>query len=405
MRVLFLDPLGTLGGAERMVLDLIAAIRILAPDAATGLIVAGDGPLVEEAAALGATVQLLPLPEQWAVIGDSALSGGGIGKLAALASQAAVGVGTLAPYLARLRRAIRDFRPGVVHTHGMKMHLLGAIVAPAGVPLVWHMHDFLGRRRLMSRALRAAAHRVDGVLANSRAVADDARNVLARKQVTVAYNAIDTDTFTPGGDVADLDALAGVPAAPSGTLRVGLVATYARWKGHDVFLDAAARVVRASPVPVRFYIVGGEVYHSARSQFTQAELRDMTRKRSISEHVVFVPFQRNPERVFRALDVMVHASTLPEPFGRTIVEAMACECAVVAADEGGAAELVTAGVDALSVRPRDPVSLADACMSLLRDHELRSRLGAQGRATAVRRFSRVRLGREVLDEYARLGVR
>src|SRR6202044_3190526 len=113
MRVLFLDPVGTLGGAERMVLDLIAAIRTLAPDAATGLIVAGDGPLVEEAAALGATVQLLPLPEQWAVLGDSALSGGGIRKLAALASHAALGVGTLAPYLVRLRRAIRAFRPGV----------------------------------------------------------------------------------------------------------------------------------------------------------------------------------------------------------------------------------------------------------------------------------------------------
>jgi len=61
----------------------------------------------------------------------------------------------------------------------------------------------------------------------------------------------------------------------------------------------------------------------------------------IENRVGFVPFQDNPADVYRALDIVVHASTKPEPFGRTIVEAMACGKPVIAAQTGGAAELFT----------------------------------------------------------------
>ena len=57
--------------------------------------------------------------------------------------------------------------------------------------------------------------------------------------MTVVYNAIDTVQFSPGvGDGARLDELAGLPAASEGTIRVGLVATYARWKGQDLFIES-----------------------------------------------------------------------------------------------------------------------------------------------------------------------
>ena len=73
--------------------------------------------------------------------------------------------------------------------------------------------------------------------------------------MTVVYNAIDTVRFAPGvGDGARLDGLAGLPAALEGTVRLGLVATYARWKGQDLFMMAIGRV--QSVRPARFYIVG-----------------------------------------------------------------------------------------------------------------------------------------------------
>lgn len=112
-------------------------------------------------------------------------------------------------------------------------------------------------------------------VANSQSVADDFRHVLPRVPVKVVLNAIDTYRFTPGaGEGPMLDQLAGLPPTAPGTIRVGLVAAYARWKGQDVFLQAAAKVVsRTDLPPARFYVVGSPIYHTAGSQFSVAELR------------------------------------------------------------------------------------------------------------------------------------
>ena len=118
-----------------------------------------------------------------------------------------------------------------------------------------------------------------------------------------------------------------------------------------------------------------------------------------------MPFQSRPEDAFRAIDVVVHASTRPEPFGAPIAEAMACGRAVVVAREGGAAELVRDRVDAIAVAPRDPSRLADAIAELASDPTLRARLGRAARDRAVARFARERLGPEMLEVYARAGAR
>jgi glycosyltransferase involved in cell wall biosynthesis len=306
----------------------------------------------------------------------------------------------LAGYLVRLRRRFEEASPDRLQTNGMKAHLLGTWAAPPGVPVVWQMHDFAGSRPLMARLLRASARwrarrgglRVVGV---SRAVTDDAARVLgagagARLMVETVYNAIDLERFTPGpGDGAWLDREAGMESAPEGTVRVGLVATYARWKGHDVFLDAAARV--PAGLPSRFYVVGGPLYRSAGSQFALEELSARAEGLGLKGRVGFVGHQQAPEAVYRALDVVVHASTRPEPFGRVIVEAMACGRAVVASRAGGAAELFEDGSTALGCPPGDPDALAAAVTRLVTDPGLRRSLGVSGRFAACVRFDRSRL--------------
>ena len=69
----------------------------------------------------------------------------------------------------------------------------------------------------------------------------------------------------------------------------------------------------------------------------------------------------------RALDVVVHASTQPEPFGLVIAEAMACGRAVITSAAGGAAEIIDAGVDAITHPPGDAASLSACMVRLARD--------------------------------------
>src|SRR5206468_3993322 len=116
----------------------------------------------------------------------------------------------------------------------------------------------------------------------------------------------------------------------------------------------------------------------------------------------FTGFQSSTAPVYSALDIAVHASTRPEPFGRSIVEAMATGKATVVANAGGAAELIRPGHDALAVPPGDVAALADAILRLAADTGLRQRLGVNARATVEERFNRPRLGREVLAFYQRL---
>ena len=202
----------------------------------------------------------------------------------------------------------------------------------------------------MARALRWACKGVSRAIAISEAVARDAGAILKGVPVTVVYNAVDTAQFVPGpGDGAWLDRLAGLPAAGDGTIRVGLVATYARWKGQDLFLRAIGHM--QSVRPARFYIVGGPIYKTKGSQFSHSELRDLACELGVADRLGFVPFQADTADAYRALDVVVHASTHPEPFGRTIVEAMACSRPTVVSRAGGAAELFTDGEDALGWRP------------------------------------------------------
>jgi glycosyltransferase involved in cell wall biosynthesis len=222
--------------------------------------------------------------------------------------------------------------------------------------------------------------------------------------VLVVLNAVDTGHFTPApADGARLDVLAGLPPAPPGTLRVGLVATFARWKGQAVFLEAARKALDARPpVPLRFYVVGGPVYRTLDSQFSPEELRAQVERLGLTGHVGFVPFQQDPRDAYRALDIVAHASTRPEPFGLTIIEALACGRPTLVSAGGGAAELFTEGQDALGFQPGNADGLARRVLELAGSADLRARLAEKARTSAVERFSRERMGREVLALYRSL---
>ena len=219
-------------------------------------------------------------------------------------------------------------------------------------------------------------------------------------RIVPIYNAIDLKRYSPVGEKADLDSLAGLQPAPQGTVRVGLAATLAHWKGHAVFLKALARLPQ--DLPLRAYVIGGAIYQTGSSQRSLDELRALAAKLGIAEKVGFTGYVADTAGAIRSLDILVHASTQPEPFGRVIAEGMASGRAVICSAAGGAAELITEGHDALAHPPGDDAALAARILELVRDPELRARLGRAGRITAERRFERGRLAEQFVPLYQRL---
>jgi glycosyltransferase involved in cell wall biosynthesis len=394
MRILFLSSSGHLGGAERLLLDLLGVLRRLHPDWALHLAAVEPGPFISEAGALGVKVEVLALPPILAGLGEAGLS-----PLAMLGRASRL-VGPSKRYVNDLRAHVEQLAPDVVHSNGLKTHLLAAWAVGARRPLVWHLHDYVGSRRVTSRLLTAAARRADLAIANSKSVADDAARVFGdRLPVVVVSNAVDVTALASPGPELDLDRASGLDPAPAGSVRIGLMATFARWKGHLVFLDALSRLPGA--LPVRAYIIGGPVYQTAGSQFTAQELRDRSRALGLDGRVGFTGFQQDRRAVLKALDVVVHASTSPEPFGLVIAEAMAAGRPVITSALGGAAELVRPGLDALTWNPPDPATLTNAMERLVSDPSLRSRLGAAARTVALEKFGPDRLALGVIAAHAR----
>jgi glycosyltransferase involved in cell wall biosynthesis len=232
-------------------------------------------------------------------------------------------------------------------------------------------------------------------IAISDAVARDVQSWLPGRPVTTIFNGVDLQRFSPDAPVNER-----VLDRAAGAVHIGMLATFARWKGQDVFIRAADLVRHRTPhLNLKCYIVGGPIYATTGSQFSEDELRSLASAAGVQDAVKFVPFQDDPSGVYRALDIVVHASTRPEPFGLTIAEAMACGRPVVVCNAGGAAELCTNEEDALTSTPGDAEEMARCIIRLATDPALRERLGRTARNTAVQRFDRGHLGPDLLAVY------
>jgi glycosyltransferase involved in cell wall biosynthesis len=395
MAVLFLNPSGQLGGAERSLLDIMASLREARPEWRLGLLVTAEGPLVSRAESIGVETRVLPLQSAFAQLGDG--GSGSIGKVSRILSLIQALPGAVS-YTLQLGRAIKQFRPRVLHSNGFKMHVLAGWAKPQAIPLVWHVHDFVSRRPVMSVLLRRHKSFCSAVIANSARVAQDVEKVCeGAVPVHLVYNAIDLSAFNPAGAVLDLDAASHLPPPDGEVVRVGLVATMGWWKGHRTFLKAVAML--DNDLPIRAYVIGGPLYETEGSQHSVEKLRAWAAELNILPKVGFTGFIEDVPAAMRALDVVVHASTEPEPFGLVIIEGMACERPVIASDGGGAAELIRDGENALGHRPGDAQDLARCIDLLVRDGGLRRRLGVAGRLSVETGFDRARLASAVAPIY------
>jgi glycosyltransferase involved in cell wall biosynthesis len=396
VKIVFLSPAAQGGGAEEVLFDLVAGLRKKQPAWYLHVICGEEGPLCERLSSLAVATEVVAFPVSFQTYGEQfgAVREGRFRRLARTVRAAA----DFVVYELKLRRRLGILRPDIIHSNGMKMHLASAFAAKRRVPVVWHLHDYISTRALTSRLLPRLSFRVSLVLANSRSVARDARNVLRGTRIEVLENAVDLARFQPAGPVLDLDGLSGLAPAAAGTIRVGLIGTFARWKGQDLFLRAIALLPR--DLAARFYIIGGPVYATPGSQWTQEELAHLAAP--VSGRVGFTGWVNDAAAAIRSLDVVVHASIKPEPFGLVIIQAAACGKAVVVSGEGGAGEVAAALPSAKCFAPRDPQSLADAMLKFILAQGQRPAAPPDG---AVReRFDLTRMATQATEYFQNLAA-
>jgi glycosyltransferase involved in cell wall biosynthesis len=199
-------------------------------------------------------------------------------------------------------------------------------------------------------------------------------------------------TIYNGVNPADFPAFDGEPPVPT-IVWVGRVDPV---KDLETLLRAfslvAAQVPEArlrmfgSPPP------GGEAYLE--------RCRDLAAELGIAGEATFEGRVADVRDAYAAARVVV-LSSITEGIPYTLIEAMACGRACVATDVGGVSEALAE--TGLTVPPRDPAALAEACLSLLQDPGLRWRLGSAARRRVLRHFT-VKRATSAYDEiYTVLG--
>lgn len=315
---------------------------------------------------------------------ESAVLAGGGGPAAVALSERGTRVRLLgsldgATFLPLLH-GITHPRPDLLHLHGSRSGLLGAIASRiAGVaPVVYTAHMFSFRRPLMrplpwlaGRAESLTCRFSDRVICVSQSDREDAvARGLPAERITVIPNGIEMDRFPAATDrrvELGLDRAAPV---------VGMVGRLVEQKGTVAFAFMARRVAERMP-EARFVVVGDGP--------SRAELEGLSQELIDAGRLQVTGFRDDVPELLATFDVVVFPSRW-EAQGIGLIEAMASRRAVVATRLPAHAEAVVDGENGLLVPVEDPDAMADAVLALLRDRARREALAGAARRAVEGRY-------------------
>lgn len=357
--ILFCSHVVDWGGAEIVLADLFAAMdrTRFTPHLACP----GPGPLPARAAELGVTVHDL------AIGGRSAL-----GKASSL------------PAAARgLRGIARRIGARLLYANTMIAGYAAVLAQRADLRCLWHLH-IVTRSSIARFALRRADAVITPSLAGARAVAPD---LAASGRLSVVPNGVAPAFFAGARTGARTELRTELGIAPATPL-VGIVGRIDPHKGHAELFRVVARLTGGATA-CHVVVAGSEVFADSQPRIRGflATLRQLAADLGITPRVHFLGHRNDLPALLPQLDVVAVPSTMPESAPRTIAEAQAAGCAVIASAIGGVTELIADGATGILVPAGDVALLAAAVEAALADHALRRRLGEAARAHAAANYS------------------
>jgi glycosyltransferase involved in cell wall biosynthesis len=361
MKILFLDQSGKPGGAELCLLD---AAKFYRDRCLVGLF--ADGSFKEQLEQHQIPVQVLTT-EAIQVRKDSNL-------LQGLSS-----FGQLLPLISRIVNLSRDY--DLIYANTQKALVVGAIASILSrCPLVYHLHDIVSADHFSAvnrHLIIGMANLASLVIANSEASRKAFVAAGGKSSVEVVYNGFEPELYSNHQSSAlqirqDLQL--------EHQFVVGHFSRLSPWKGQHVLIEALTHC----PEDVTALLVGDALFGE---QAYVKQLHQQIAELKLENRVRFLGFRSDIPQLMTACDLVAHTSTAPEPFGRVIVEAMLCDRPVVAAQAGGAVELVDHGQTGWLCPPSDPKQLAEIIMTCRNQPEQAAAIAHQAQIQCSQRFN------------------
>ncbi len=362
MKILFLDQSGKPGGAELCLVDIA---KPYGKNALVGLFADGDfRKLLEE--------NQIPVE----VLTTQAIK---VSKQSGL-FQALSSLGQVIPLINQVVQRAKKY--DLIYANTQKALVVGAIASfLARRPLVYHLHDILSLEHFSKTNLRVAVNLINRcaalVIANSQASKAAFLEAGGKLDlVQVVYNGFAAKKY-------EVDELAVRNLRENlelvGKFVVGHFSRLSPWKGQHILIDALCQC----PQDVVVILVGDALFGE---QEYVKYLHEKVIALGLENRVKFLGFRANIPQLMAVCDLVAHTSTAPEPFGRVIIEAMLCGKPVVAAQAGGAIELVQDGINGFLVTPGKPQELAWVINNCRQESVKTANIANNAKISASQRF-------------------
>lgn len=315
----------------------------------------------------------------------------------------------LPSHVRQLDRLMRERRFPLVHLNDSPLLAAAWVARRNGAKIVWHLRSALageGRDR-RSRAIGTFIDRYGDA-----AIAIDG-DVAARFPIELPLTIVHNSVRMPAGPLNGHDGKAGLGLPPD-RVAIGFAGFVRRQKGWQE-LVSAARILVDEGQPAHFVIMGGgvrppEYFKTLRGRALavtnlltdeESAIKDLVHEMGLEEHFSFLPFTAETGEIYSALDVV----TFPNQgvgLGRPVLEAAMYGKPVVASGSHTGAGVLLPDETGILLDDANPTALADALRDLIRDPELRTRLGEAAARHARAKFDPARNARAVEAVYEEL---
>jgi glycosyltransferase involved in cell wall biosynthesis len=154
---------------------------------------------------------------------------------------------------------------------------------------------------------------------------------------------------------------------------IGLVGNIQEWKG-QVYAIRAITILRRKIPDICCLLIGG-VSPSGPDKTYWDLLNEEIKKENLEKNVIMTGFRNDIPDLMNAVDIVLHTSIQPEPFGMVLLEAMSLKKPLIATDFGGPREIVENSISGILVPPEEPFILAEKIAQLLENPDMRRNLG------------------------------
>ncbi len=239
----------------------------------------------------------------------------------------------------------------------------------SGIKCITHER---GINEKYSRLSRFFARRLSAIICISNAVKQKMIDKsFDPKNLVLIYNGLDPEKIQIKHNAAEMRTQYQIE---QDSPIIGIVGNIREWKGQEVVIKATYEISKKYK-NVKCLVVGDTTPEHQR--YYDGLLKSID-ELGISNNVIFTGYTSNVADYLNIMDIVVHASILPEPFGRVLIEAMALGKPLIGSASGAVPEIIENGVTGLIFKPGDSMELSHAVVKLLKDRKKASEMGRNG---------------------------